>query len=400
MPHVRMVVGRRETCNSIPSDQIAINGAARCERARDPLYLGPSGSSRPNISRPAHGHLCRTGTFALDSWPERRIIPSMRAIQVGVGGFGNRWMEVLSSADAVELAGIVDVNESVLDAQGERYGVAKEARFTDLDAALKELKPELVVCVTPPASHREVAQAAFSAGAHVLTEKPMAGSWSDCLAMVEAAEKADRLFAVSQNYRCYPYVLAAREVLRGGELGEPEFVQVSFFKAPHFGGFREKMRYPLIVDMAIHHYDLMRAFLGDPEWTLVASCSPSWSWFEHDAAHHQLLRFRSGAVVSYTGSWCTTGEETTWTGDWRLECARGTLTIAGDKVFVKKGDSTREVAPPEHADAQERMLDAFVSSAGEGTAPETHGRDNLKSMEMVFKSVESAETGNKVLFEE
>ena len=54
----------------------------------------------------------------------------MRVIQVGVGGFGNRWMEVLSSSDAVELAGIVDVNEHALGSQGERYGIAVEARFT------------------------------------------------------------------------------------------------------------------------------------------------------------------------------------------------------------------------------------------------------------------------------
>ncbi len=323
----------------------------------------------------------------------------MRTIQVGVGGFGNRWMEVLSTADAAALIGIVDVNEEKLSAQGERYGVPKEARFTDLEEALAKLEPDLVVCVTPPAFHREVAEKAFSAGAHVLSEKPMAEAWSDCVAMVEAAEKAGRLFAVSQNYRYQPHTAAARDFLREGSLGEPEHVQVSFFKAPHFGGFREKMRYPLIVDMAIHHYDLMRAFLGDPEWTVAASRNPSWSWFGHDAAHHQVFRFRSGAVVSYSGSWCTTGPETTWTGDWRFECAGGALSIAGDKVLVTEGKSTRELNVPGSPGPQERVLEGFVRCGVGGGAPETHGRDNLKSMEMVFKSVESAETGKKVLFE-
>ena len=323
----------------------------------------------------------------------------MRGIQVGVGGFGNRWMEVLSTTDAVELAGIVDVNEETLNAQGERYGIPANSRFPDLDKALKELEPELVVCVTPPAFHRRVAEAAFSAGAHVLSEKPMAGTWSDCVAMVEAAEKAEKMLAVSQNYRYQAHTLAAREVVRGGELGEPEFVQVSFFKAPRFGGFREKMRYPLIVDMAIHHYDLMRAFLGDPEWAVVGSCNPSWSWFDHDAAHHQVFRFRGGAVVSYSASWCTTGQETTWTGEWRIECAKGALSIVGDKVLVREVKATRELEVPDGPGPQERLLDGFVSGAAEGRAPETHGRDNLKSMEMVFKSVESAETGEKVFFE-
>ena len=323
----------------------------------------------------------------------------MRAIQVGVGGFGNRWMEVLSGAEAVELAGIVDVNESVLNSQGQRYDVLGEARFTQLDRALKELEPELVVCVTPPAFHRPVAEAAFSAGAHVLSEKPMAGNRSDCLAMVEAAEKSEKLLVISQNYRYRPLTLAVLDVIRGGELGEPEFVQVSFFKAPQFRGFRRKMRYPLIVDMAVHHYDLMRAFFGDPEWTVVGSQNPSWSGFEHDAALHQVFGFRKGAIVSYSGSWCTTGPETTWTGDWRIECSGGAVSIAGDKVLIRRNDFTREVELPAGPGPQERVLEAFVTAVAEGGTPETHGRDNLKSMERVFKSVESAETGKRVLFE-
>ena len=118
----------------------------------------------------------------------------MRAIQAGVGGFGKRWMEVLSAADGTELAGIVDVNEQVLNSQGERYGVDEAVRFTDLDEALKELEPELVVCVTPPESRRRVAESAFSAGAHVLSEKPMAETWSDCVKMVEAAETGEKAF--------------------------------------------------------------------------------------------------------------------------------------------------------------------------------------------------------------
>ena len=86
-----------------------------------------------------------------------------------------------------------------------------------------------------------------------------------------------------------------------------------FFKAPHFGGFREEMAHPLLVDMAIHAFDAARYLLGaDPVSVYCEAFNPAWSWYAGDAAadrglrvrrrralhlHRQLVRRRAGDLV-------------------------------------------------------------------------------------------------------
>ena len=51
----------------------------------------------------------------------------------------------------------------------------------------------------------------------------------------------------------------AAQIARLGRLG---LVACDVFKAPHFGGFRDEMAYPLLMDMAIHQFDLARDLIG------------------------------------------------------------------------------------------------------------------------------------------
>ena len=108
-------------------------------------------------------------------------------------------------------------------------------------------------------------------------------------------------------------------------------VECSFFKAPHFGGFREEMPYPLLVDMAIHQFDLARDLIGsEPVAVYCESSNPGWSWFAGDATAQVTVRVRRRASFSFTGSWCSPGLETSWNGSWRVSGAGGSAIWDGD----------------------------------------------------------------------
>ena len=53
-----------------------------------------------------------------------------------------------------------------------------------------------------------------------------------------------------------------RRFLGGDAIGEIVGIYCDFFKAPHFGGFREEMRHVLLLDMAIHTFDAARLLAG------------------------------------------------------------------------------------------------------------------------------------------
>ena len=88
---------------------------------------------------------------------------------------------------------------------------------------------DVVSVCSPNGLHAEHAIAALQAGCHVLCEKPMALTASDCGAMIQAAERANRrLFVVKQN-RFNPPVAALKKVIDEGRLGRIFSVQLNCF---------------------------------------------------------------------------------------------------------------------------------------------------------------------------
>jgi predicted dehydrogenase len=322
----------------------------------------------------------------------------MRLIQVGVGGMGEAWMRTISPSADTEYAALVDVNPQILASQAAKYGVPAERCFASLADALK-VPADGLVNVTPPQFHESTCCAALEMGLPVLTEKPLADTIEAAQRMVACSAQTERLLMVAQNYRYQPFIRTMHELVTGGKYGAPGQVQLAFYKGPHFGGFREQMPYPLIIDMSIHHFDLLRHILGaDPLAVHGLSWNPAWSWFGGDASCALQFEFAGGLQVLYHGSWCATGDETSWSGDWRIECAKGVVVSRQDIVYeATTGQPLRQSAVgPLPLRAQAYLLDEFVRSVRSGTTPATVGSDNLRSLAMVFGAVEAVKTGQVV----
>ncbi len=90
----------------------------------------------------------------------------------------------------------------------------------------------------------------------------------------------------------------------------------------------------LLVDMSIHHFDLMRMLLGkEPTRIMAQTWNPSWSNFVDAPTGSALISFAGGAVVTYSGSWVSTAPQTNWAGEWHIECEHGEIiaTSRGEK---------------------------------------------------------------------
>ncbi|AZI43253.1 gfo/Idh/MocA family oxidoreductase [Deinococcus psychrotolerans] len=79
---------------------------------------------------------------------------------------------------------------------------------------------EVISIVTPNHMHFPVALAAVQAGFHVICDKPLVHTLAQAQELQAAAEQAQSVFAVTYNYSGYPLVRQAREMVRGGQLGE------------------------------------------------------------------------------------------------------------------------------------------------------------------------------------
>ena len=113
----------------------------------------------------------------------------MRFIQVGVGGMGRHWSTVLEENRRAKVVGLVDIKREAMREACDKHGHSESICFTSLEEALSRVDADALVCVTPPASHREVTVAGLRAGLNVITEKPMAETMADCRAMLRASAR-------------------------------------------------------------------------------------------------------------------------------------------------------------------------------------------------------------------
>lgn len=334
--------------------------------------------------------------------PENKL----RLIQCGVGGFGASWVQsIVSASPDFELVGIVDLVEKNLHESGEAIGLTEERRFKTLEAALDAVETDAILTVTPPPVHIEHAKIAFSRGLHLMTEKPIADTIENAKLMVQLARQAGKQLTISQNYRYRPFIQKLRQLLADRVLGEFGHGHLDFYMPADFTGtFRETMEFPLLIDMAIHHFDLIRAVTGRNITRVTAhSFSPPWSWYKHDPGLKMLLELEGGLPFSYSGDWGAHGRCTTWNGTWRLQCAEGSLHLEADEITIARCDKwsknpVEEAVEPSPLPTSEReaTLHRFAQAIRTGRPAETNGADNLHSFGAVMAAVTSAREGRTV----
>ena len=324
----------------------------------------------------------------------------LRGIHVGLGGQGRHWVSVCRRhPELVEMVAFVEPAEASAQAAVERAGVPRERIHPTLRAALAAGPADFVLDVTPPAVHHLVAMEALEAGLHVLEEKPMSDDFENARRVVGAAAGAGRVHMVAQNYRFGAVPRTTRRLVAEGRVGRPEVVAVGFYRewahAP--GTHYVVMPYPLLTDMGIHHFDMLRYVLGrEPVRVEARSWNPSWGWHRGDAGHTAVIEFEDGLVATHHALGCSVGRQSPWNGDWRIEGPEGSLTWEEDQIWhtrVHPRDrQVREQIPtdPQPAGGQDAVIREFAAAIAEGRQPECNSADNLKSLALVFAAVRSA----------
>jgi len=336
-----------------------------------------------------------------------------RAVLAGCGAMSRGWLKAIAETPAlsseIEVVGLVDLDGAAAEARAAEAGLTKAYIGTDLDAALTELKPDLLCDVVIPAARRDVVATALRHGCHVLTEKPMATSMAEAREIVDLARKAGKLHAVCQNRRYNEGVRRIRATIASGALGALNAIHCDFFVGAHFGGFREQMRDVLLVDMAIHTLDAARFMSGKvPLAVYCLEANPKSSWWAHGSAANAIFEFSDDVIFNYRGSWSAEGANTSWDSSWRIVGSKGTLlwdgadkfeanVVAGDTGFFRPL-APIEVAPanPNETQGHASVIEAFIAAIKSGKPPETAGTDNIKSLAMVFAAIESADKRQRV----
>jgi predicted dehydrogenase len=291
-------------------------------------------------------------------------------IRIGLIGFGTHGqcavLPAMKQARGVKLAAVADL----LPANLEKIDDPGVARYTDYRKMFKKEPLDAVYIATRVESHAAVAVAAFRAGLHVITEKPMAASVRECRRMMAAAEKAGKLLGVDFESRYSPGFQQVRAWIAQGRIGRVGAIHIDNMWDGHKiqGPLAERRRRFCdssgCLDCGIHKLDLVRYFNGGGAWRNIQAYG---AWFGEGvkyAPHIAILaRLDTGVLVTVNASFAFTAYIT--------QRVKGSvhegLAILGDKGVILLHQSP----------AGERHLQ-LVSESLEETAPfASHGHTSV-----------------------
>ncbi len=348
-----------------------------------------------------------------------------KKIGIAVIGLGNRARCVVGhlledAGDGVEILAAYDPDKAVM---AETIGLWKHtgvARECDSVAeALAVSGVEWVMIFSPNANHKEHILAAFDAGKHVFTEKPLATAISDCQEIYEAHQKSGRLFATGFVLRYAPLYRKAKEILDSGKLGKIIAIDGNENIAPVHGGYimcnwRRLTKYagPHILEKCCHDLDLLIWFVGSlpsrvasfggrnfftPEnqklmdkygektfrawWDPHAIASPFSGDTDLMDNSIAIAEFRNEVRVAFTATMSNAIPER------RLyfSCSEGTmkLDLYTSKLYYRciGGEGVMEVAIPAdgHGGGDDYIMKELYETMTTGAKPKCSGNEGLES---------------------
>ena len=328
---------------------------------------------------------------------------------VGSGFMGRTWAEVAAKhASGTSLVAVTGGRRA--EALAADMAVPLEP---SLEALLARGDVDAVVLATPPAGHLVQTVQAAAAGRHLLVEKPMAQSATECAEMVAACRDAGVRLSVVSQHRFRDAPVAAKRLIAEDAIGEVRMIQVT--------------------GAEVGWWDL--AARGD-EWKLDPHQQTAWaSWGAHSC---DLLRWFSGSdgelafarITNFSGEPPNVGQSAVVTYEmtsgvlaqilmsyefpqpglhpswpWRIVGSKGIIELDPYAV-VRLGNANgwevvAEQAPFDPMDASDpvrlrayaRQLEDLVAAIGEGRDPLVSGEEGRRTTAMLDAAERSAASG-------
>lgn len=334
---------------------------------------------------------------------------SVAILQIGAGIRGRHWIGFIQAHPDVHHVGLVEPDPSNRAKAQAMLGAAVPV-FADLEAALAAVRADAALIASPSALHAAQTLRCLDAGLTVLVEKPLATSIAEAQTVVARSRATGRQVIVAENYRFFPAERTVKKLLEAGFLGRLDYLALTDRRRMPRGTEGDwlfTIRYPQLQEIAIHHFDSLRAFIGTPPLAIAARVwNPPWSDYAHGANTEALIEF-ADVRVQYLGTlmshrfgfslWIEGEKGVLWTNrKWVFFRPAGSRWFRPLRnVKVPPGDEK-----PYPQGGTRSLLNSLVAAVREGTPAETRAEDNIWTVAMVEAGRRADEEARRVAIAE
>ncbi len=151
-----------------------------------------------------------------------------KKLKIGIAGVrGLSTIMGFNAMEGVEITALCDLDESVLNREGDNLNIAKQHRYRIFDDML-ESDIDAVVIATPMQCHVPQAIAALEAGKHVMSEVTAGVTMDELWWLCESVEKYGKTYMMAENYMYMPNVQLVKELVKQGMFGECYYAEGAY----------------------------------------------------------------------------------------------------------------------------------------------------------------------------
>ena len=329
----------------------------------------------------------------------------MRVGLAGYGAWGRFHARALRALAGVELVGVCCLRDATAaEARAELGDVPVVRTLPDL----LRREPDVVDIVLPNHLHADTAIAAMAAGAHVVLEKPLATTRSDCDRILQAAQRSGRQISVVHEMRVSPQWGLIKREIEAGKLGDVQCAAFTLFRHPYRSG-AEGWRYDRarvgswLLEEPVHFFDLLLWYFAAHGYPVSVTAQCAGSEAGMSSSILAMVRYADGGCFQITqmlggfGHHChlelsgSDGALRTW---WSADTAR-TTEARFAMTLRRAGQSTpEEIAIPESGEISElsALLRDTLDGFREGRAL-VSAAEARKSVLLCLAAEEAARSG-------
>lgn len=271
----------------------------------------------------------------------------------------------------------------------------------------REILPDVdaVFVVLPHHLHHPVSIECLNAGKHVLVEKPMANSEQECIEMMEAAERNQRVLMVAYCMRFHPLVREMQRLLENKAYGDVFQLSIwteQYTHPPEGHWIRDAKTLGggQLFSHGCHYIDLMLWMLGKPVRGVHVGTNTGTPWMEKEGTSQVSIEFENG-VIGYHGA--TWGARGTRLGNaFHAHCTGGMLEIdlkkgqliahsknAAHQPGLAAQQNLEVLLEIPHAKQTDDEMAHFLDCIRTGKKPITDGASSVEGLRVIWKLYEA-----------
>ena len=344
----------------------------------------------------------------------------IRIASIGAGMIGHVHAEIAAGMEECEYVALCDEDASKAK-MAQELGVKYYGDFRSMIE--KEILDGVIISL-PNQMHEPVGSACAGRGLHIMMEKPIAPTVEAAEKLIRSAHANSVKLLIAHHRRFNPMVVATRDMIRNGELGDIVGISVlwSMYKPSEYfvaGDWRKKKGGGPILINTIHEIDNLRYMYGEIE-RLYAEASNKTRKFEVEDTVCVTVRFEDGVLASVLMSdtapslWAyeaTMGENKFFfptKGDiYHFLGRKASLTFPGMvKVYYADPSKmgwqyplTTERLDIKSSDPYPEQMSHFCRVIRGEEKPRTSGEDALRTLRVISALIESVEKRKPITVE-